>query len=177
LALRAHAHAFGATEEGHVVPSLADRVRVADTFAMSRNAENLASGPDERPPVRTRSRYSAATLDHFRNPRNVGPVHGANIEVTVGDPSDGDTMRIYARVRGGRIEAAGFHTLGCVAAIAASSVLTELLEGRTLDEALAIRNATVADALGGLSPDKLHCSVLAEDAIRRLVEQARVLAV
>lgn len=119
------------------------------------------------------SRYSAATLDHFRNPRNVGPVDGGNVEVTVGHPEDGDTMRLYARVREGRIEAAGFHTLGCVAAIAASSVLTELLTGRTLDEALSLRNAAVADALGGLSPDKLHCSVLAEEAVARLVECAR----
>jgi nitrogen fixation NifU-like protein len=82
-------------------------------------------------------------------------------------------MRLYARVRAGRIEAAGFHTLGCVAAIAASSVLTELLTGRTLDEALAIRDVAVAEALGGLSPDKIHCSVLAEEAIVRLVENAR----
>jgi len=125
--------------------------------------------------ARTFARYSSATLDHFRNPRNVGPVDGGNVEVTVGHPEDGDTMRLYARVRAGRIEAAGFHTLGCVAAIAASSVLTELLTGRTLDEARALRNTAVADALGGLSPDKLHCSVLAEEAVARLVASARAL--
>ena len=128
-----------------------------------------------RPARRAPARYSDSTLDHFRNPRNVGPVEGANVEITVGHPADGDTMRLYARVRGGRIEAAGFHTLGCVAAIAASSVLTELLSGRTLEEALVIQNTTVAAALGGLSPDKIHCSVMAEEAIHRLVECARKL--
>ncbi len=121
------------------------------------------------------ARYGPIVMDHFRNPRNVGPVAGGNVVVTVGSAADGDTLRLYARVSGGRIEAAGFHTLGCVAAIAASSVLTELLAGRTLDEAAALRDAAIAEALGGLSADKLHCSVMAEEAVRRLLESARAL--
>jgi nitrogen fixation NifU-like protein len=128
--------------------------------------------PLERGPAR----YGPIVLDHFRNPRNVGPVSGGNVVVTVGAPADGDTLRLYARVAGGRIEAAGFHALGCVAAIAASSALTEMLVGRTLEEAARLRDDDVAAALGGLSPDKVHCSVLAEEAVRRLVEQARSLA-
>jgi NifU-like protein involved in Fe-S cluster formation len=112
-------------------------------------------------------------MDHFRNPRHVGPVEGTNIEVTVGSPADGDTLRLYARVAGGRIEAAGFHTFGCVAAIAASSLLTELLTGKTLEEAGRIDNEQIAAALGGLAPDKVHCSVLAEEAVRRLLAGAR----
>jgi NifU-like protein involved in Fe-S cluster formation len=114
-------------------------------------------------------------MDHFRAPRNVGPVPGGNVDVTVGDPGDGDTLRLYARVANGRIEAAGFHTLGCVAAIAASSVLTELLAGRTLDEAATLRDTDVAAALGGLAQDKMHCSVLAERAVRELLARAREL--
>jgi len=151
------------------------RILARMTSHESASASNMT--PEDRTPHATRgaARYSDVTLDHFRNPRNVGPVEGGNVEVTVGHPEDGDTMRLYARVRAGRIEAAGFHTLGCVAAIAASSVLTELLTGRTLDEALAIRNAAVAGALGGLSPDKLHCSVLAEEAVALLVARARAL--
>jgi NifU-like protein involved in Fe-S cluster formation len=131
--------------------------------------------PDETENTAERApgRYGPVVMDHFRNPRNVGTVAGANAVVTVGSPADGDTLRLYARVAGGRIEAAGFHTLGCVAAIAASSVLTEMLAGRTLDEASAIRDADVAAALGGLSPDKVHCSVMAEEAVRALIAQAR----
>ena len=126
-------------------------------------------------PERAPSRYGPIVMDHFRNPRNVGPVAGTNVEVTVGSPADGDTLRLYARVAGGRVEAAGFHTFGCVAAIAASSLLTELLAGRTLEEAEWIRDDAVAAALGGLSADKVHCSVLAGEAVRRLVERARLL--
>ena len=121
------------------------------------------------------ARYGAIVMDHFRNPRNVGPVPGANVVVTVGSPADGDTLRLYARVVGDRVEVAGFHTLGCVAAIAASSALTEMLAGRTLAEAARIRDDDVAAALGGLSPDKMHCSVMAEEAVRRLIESARAL--
>lgn len=156
---------------------LRNRVRSPILAAIMRHESGSKHEDNEEAPREARafSRYSETTLDHFRNPRNVGPVEGGNVEVTVGHPDDGDTMRLYARVRAGRIEAAGFHTLGCVAAIAASSVLTELLTGRTFDEALALRNAAVADAMGGLAPDKLHCSVLAEDAVARLVESARAL--
>jgi nitrogen fixation NifU-like protein len=130
---------------------------------------SLESPGEGRAPLR----YGPIVMDHFRNPRNVGPVEGTNVEVTVGSPADGDTLRLYARVAGGRIEAAGFHTFGCVAAIAASSLLTELLTGKTFEEARRIDNEQIATSLGGLAPDKVHCSVLAEEAVRRLLARAR----
>lgn len=148
---------------------------------MSTVPPSKESSEDSRTPRggsgRTRAplRYGPIVLDHFRNPRNVGPVPGGNVEITVGNPSDGDTLRLYARVAAGRIEAAGFHTFGCVAAIAASSLLTELLTGRTLEEAARIGNEEIARTLGGLTPDKIHCSVLAEEAVRLLIERARQL--
>jgi nitrogen fixation NifU-like protein len=136
-------------------------------------ARDDATPLDEAVGGRASLRYGPVVMDHFRNPRNVGPVPGGNVEITVGSPADGDTLRLYARVTGGRVEAAGFHTFGCVAAIAASSVLTELLSGRTLEEAGRLGDADVAAALGGLTADKVHCSVLAAEAVRRLLEAAR----
>ncbi len=141
--------------------------------AESRPPDDDPTPLDEPAGARASLRYGPIVMDHFRNPRNVGPVAGTNVEITVGSPADGDTLRLYARVAGGRVEAAGFHTFGCVAAIAASSLLTELLSGRTLEEVERIGDAEVAAGLGGLAPDKVHCSVLAGEAVRRLVEAAR----
>lgn len=110
-------------------------------------------------------RYTALVEEHFLHPRNVGPMDDAT---TVGDatnPVCGDRLRLYLRVRDGCIEDARFLAEGCPAAIAASSVTTVLLQGRTLDEARALTDADVEDALGGLPPGKRHCSVLAEEAI------------
>ncbi|MBI4576563.1 MAG: iron-sulfur cluster assembly scaffold protein [Planctomycetes bacterium] len=104
-------------------------------------------------------------MDHFRNPRNVGEVPGAEAVGEVTNPVCGDFMRLSLRVRDGVILEARFKTFGCPAAIASSSMLTEMLAGRSLEEARRITNDDVARALGGLPPQKVHCSVLAEDTL------------
>jgi nitrogen fixation NifU-like protein len=109
-------------------------------------------------------------MDHFLNPRNVGDLPGADGVGEVGAVSCGDVMRISIRVRDGRIAEARFRTFGCGTAIAASSMATELIQGRTVDEALKFSNAEVANALGGLPAAKSHCPVLAEEAVRAAVE-------
>jgi nitrogen fixation protein NifU and related proteins len=114
--------------------------------------------------------YSAAVLDHFRNPRNCGEIPDAEAVGEAVNPACGDRMRISLRIEGKRIEAARFKAFGCIAAIAASSKLTEMLTGRTLDEAKALTNREVADALGGLPEGKTGCSVLAEQGLRAALE-------
>jgi len=109
--------------------------------------------------------YGPLVLEHYDHPRNVGEAPGENAVATVTSEGCGDRLRLSLRVEGGRVRAARFRTLGCVAAIAASSMTTELLCGRTLAEARTITDRQVAEALGGLPPGKEHCSVLAERAI------------
>jgi nitrogen fixation NifU-like protein len=114
--------------------------------------------------------YSAAVLDHFRNPRNCGEIPDAEAIGEAVNPACGDRMRIYLKIEGGRIVAARFKTFGCIAAIASSSRLTEMLAGRTLEEARALTNREVAEALGGLPEAKQACSVLAEQGLRQALE-------
>ncbi len=111
--------------------------------------------------------YSEQVLDHFRNPRNMGEIEDADGVGDVGNPQCGDMMRITIKVdEGGEtISDIAFKTFGCGAAIASSSIVTELVKGKTLTEALAVSNKTVVEELGGLPPVKLHCSVLAEQGI------------
>ena len=104
--------------------------------------------------------------DHFENPRNVGALEQADAEAEVSNPVCGDTMRLYLRIDDGRIVEAKFQTQGCPPAIAAGSIMTELLIGRTLEEAGELKRDEVRDALGGLPPQKMHSSVLTEDAIK-----------
>ena len=117
--------------------------------------------------------YNPTVIDHFRNPRNVGILPDPDGEGYAENSACGDATTLYLRVTDGRIAEARFRTFGCAAAIAASSALTEMLKGRSVDEALRIRKEDVAEALGGLPPTKLHCSVLAEDAVRAAVDDYR----
>ncbi|MEW6359519.1 MAG: Fe-S cluster assembly scaffold protein NifU [Planctomycetota bacterium] len=116
------------------------------------------------------SAYSAKVMEHFQNPRNVGQIEDADGVGNVGNPVCGDIMRLYIKVENGVITDAKFQTLGCGAAIASSSVLTELVRGKTVQEALKLRNDDVVKALGGLPDVKMHCSVLAEQALRKAIE-------
>ncbi len=114
--------------------------------------------------------YTDKVMDHFTNPRNVGEIQDADGVGLVGNPICGDVMKITIKVEGGRIKDAKFKTFGCGAAIAVSSMVTELVLGKTLEEALEISNKAVADALGGLPPKKMHCSNLGADALRKAIE-------
>ncbi len=114
--------------------------------------------------------YSDKVMDHFANPRNVGEIVDASGVGDVGNPVCGDIMRMFIKVEGDRIVDAKFKTFGCGAAIATSSMVTELVKGKTVKEALGISNHAVAEALGGLPPKKLHCSVLAEQALRSAID-------
>jgi len=114
--------------------------------------------------------YSEKVMEHFRNPRNVGSIENPDGVGQVGNPVCGDIMRLEIKVKDGRIEDVKFKTFGCGAAIATSSMVTELVKGKTLDEALAISNKTVAEALEGLPPVKMHCSNLAADALHKAIE-------
>ena len=114
--------------------------------------------------------YSEKVMDHFTNPRNVGDLPDANGVGTVGNAKCGDIMRMYLKVENGVIVDVKFKTFGCGAAIATSSMATEMVKGKTLKEALALTNTAVAEALDGLPPVKIHCSLLAEEAIHAAVE-------
>ncbi|MBI4745124.1 MAG: Fe-S cluster assembly scaffold protein NifU [Deltaproteobacteria bacterium] len=117
--------------------------------------------------------YSEKVMDHFRNPRNMGEMENPDGVGKVGNPVCGDMMELYIKVENDIITDVKFMTFGCGAAIATSSMVTELVKGKTLDEALKISNATVAEALDGLPPVKMHCSVLAEDALKAAMEDYR----
>ena len=114
--------------------------------------------------------YSEKVMDHFENPRNVGEIEDANGVGTVGNAKCGDIMRMFLKVEDGIIQDVKFKTFGCGAAIATSSMATEMVKGKTLKEALALTNKAVAEALDGLPPVKMHCSLLAEEAIHAAVE-------
>ncbi len=117
--------------------------------------------------------YSSIVLDHFNNPRNMGEMDNPDGVGEATNPVCGDTMRLFIKVGENRIIDAKFLTFGCAAAIASSSITTEMIRGKTLEEVLAISNRTVAEALGGLPPTKIHCSVLAEDALNAAVSDYR----
>ena len=105
-------------------------------------------------------------MDHFTNPRNVGEIEDANGVGEVGNAKCGDIMKMYLKIENGVIEDVKFKTFGCGAAIATSSMATEMIKGKTVDEALKLTNSAVVEALEGLPPVKIHCSVLAEQAIK-----------
>jgi nitrogen fixation NifU-like protein len=114
--------------------------------------------------------YTDKVLDHFRNPRNVGEIPDADGVGTVGNPVCGDLMSIYIKVKDNRIEDIKFKTFGCGAAIATSSMITELAKGKTLDEAMKISRGDVASSLDGLPPIKMHCSNLAADGLHAAIQ-------
>lgn len=114
--------------------------------------------------------YSEKVMDHFTNPRNVGEIPDADGIGEVGNAKCGDIMKIYLKINGDIIEDVKFETFGCASAIASSSMATEMIKGKSLSEALEVTNRQVVDALDGLPPHKLHCSVLAEEAIKFAVK-------
>lgn len=114
--------------------------------------------------------YSEKVMEHFKDPHNVGEIKDANGIGKVGNAVCGDIMNLYIKVENNVITDAKFKTFGCGAAIATSSMVTDLVKGKTVDEALKISNRAVAEALGGLPPIKMHCSVLAESALRSAIE-------
>ena len=117
--------------------------------------------------------YSEKVMDHFMNPRNQGEIENPDGVGEVGNPKCGDIMKIFLRVRDDRIEDVKFQTFGCGAAVATSSMATELVKGKTLEEAWDLSNKAVAEALGGLPPVKMHCSVLAEEGIHKAINDYR----
>lgn len=117
--------------------------------------------------------YSQKVMDHFMNPRNVGEIPDADGIGMEGNPTCGDAMQIFIKVENDRIVDAKFKTFGCGAAIAVSSMITEMIKGKTIDEALQISKETVAQELGGLPPQKMHCSNLGADALRKAIEDYR----
>jgi len=114
--------------------------------------------------------YSDKVIEHFMHPRNVGKIEDADGVGKVGNPVCGDVMWIYIKVKDGKIVDCRFETFGCAAAIASSSVTTEMIKGKTIEEALKITNKAVAEALGGRPPQKMHCSLLAEQGIKAAIE-------
>ena len=114
--------------------------------------------------------YSEKVMDHFRNPRNVGKMDDADGVGEVGNAKCGDIMKIYIKVDDNIITDVKFNTFGCGSAIASSSMATEMIKGRSIDEALTLSNRAVVEALDGLPPHKVHCSVLAEEAVRAAVK-------
>lgn len=117
-----------------------------------------------------KSQYSEKVMEHFRNPRNVGEIENPDGIGHVGNPVCGDIMELYIKVDKDIISDAKFKTFGCGAAIATSSMVTEMVKGKTIKEALKISNRTVAEALGGLPSVKMHCSVLAEEALKSAID-------
>jgi nitrogen fixation NifU-like protein len=116
------------------------------------------------------SQYSEKVMDHFKNPRNVGEIENPDGIGHVGNPVCGDIMELYIKVKDGIIVDAKFKTFGCGAAIATSSMVTEIVKGKSIEDALKISNKTVAEALDGLPAVKMHCSVLAEEALKSAID-------
>jgi len=117
--------------------------------------------------------YTEKVMEHFKNPKNMGEMPDADGVGEVGNPSCGDVMKVFIKVKDNRISDIKFQTFGCVAAVATSSMVTELAKGKTLDEAMKLTRADVAESLGGLPPIKLHCSNLAADALHEAVKDYR----
>ena len=117
--------------------------------------------------------YGEKVMDHFLHPRNVGEIPGASGVGNVGNPICGDVMRMYLKIKDNAIVDVKFKTFGCGAAISTSSMVTEMVKGKTVEEALKVTNKMVAEALGGLPPVKLHCSVLAEEALKAAIDDYR----
>ncbi|MDD1724741.1 MAG: Fe-S cluster assembly scaffold protein NifU [Methanospirillum sp.] len=118
--------------------------------------------------------YSEKVMDHFMNPRNQGEITDADGVGEVGNPTCGDIMRIFLSVKENIITDVKFQTFGCGAAVASSSMATELIKGKTLEEAWEVSNKAVAEALEGLPPIKMHCSVLAEEGIHKAINDYRI---
>ena len=116
------------------------------------------------------SEYNKNVLDHFKNPRNMGKMKNPDAEATVGNPTCGDVMKIMLKIEDDKIKDIKFQTMGCVAAIATSSVTTELAKGEKLEEAEKITKSDVVEALGQLPPIKIHCSNLAVDALKMAIK-------
>lgn len=114
--------------------------------------------------------YSEKVMEHFRNPRNVGVIENADGVGEVGNAKCGDIMKIYLKIENDIVTDVKFETFGCGSAIASSSMATEMIRGRSIEEALGLTNQAVTEALGGLPPHKVHCSVLAEEAVRAAVK-------
>lgn len=114
--------------------------------------------------------YSEKVMEHFRNPRNVGVIENADGVGEVGNARCGDIMKIYLKIENDIVTDVKFETFGCGSAIASSSMATEMIRGRSIEEALRLTNQAVTEALGGLPPHKVHCSVLAEEAVRAAVK-------
>ena len=114
--------------------------------------------------------YTETVMDHFMHPRNVGEIENADGVGQVGNAKCGDIMKMYLKIKDNKIDDVKFETFGCGSAIASSSIATEMIKGKTIDEALKITNKDVVDALGGLPAYKLHCSVLAEESIKAAVK-------
>lgn len=114
--------------------------------------------------------YSEKVMEHFRNPRNVGVIENADGVGEVGNARCGDIMKIYLKIENNIVTDVKFETFGCGSAIASSSMATEMIRGRSIEEALGLTNQAVTEALGGLPPHKVHCSVLAEEAVRAAVK-------
>lgn len=114
--------------------------------------------------------YSEKVMDHFMNPRNVGKMDDADGVGEVGNAKCGDIMKVYIKVENGILVDVKFNTFGCASAIATSSMATEMIKGKSIEEALELTNKAVAEALDGLPPVKMHCSVLAEEAIKAAIE-------
>ena len=114
--------------------------------------------------------YTDTVMDHFQHPRNVGSIENADGIGEVGNAKCGDIMKMYLKIQDNVITDVKFETFGCGSAIASSSMATEMIKGKTVDEALAVTNKQVVDALGGLPAHKLHCSVLAEEAIKSAIK-------
>ena len=117
--------------------------------------------------------YTEKVMDHFRNPRNMGEIKDADGFGKVGNPKCGDVMAVYIKVKDNKIVDIKFKTFGCTAAIATSSILTEIVKGKTIDEALKVTRDDVANELGGLPAIKMHCSNLAADALREAIKDYR----
>lgn len=118
--------------------------------------------------------YSDKVMDHFKNPRNVGEIENANGIGEVGNPKCGDIMKIFLKVEDNVVKDVKFMTYGCGSAIASSSMATELIKGKSLEDAWELTNKAVAEALDGLPPVKMHCSVLAEEAIHKAINDYRI---
>ena len=114
--------------------------------------------------------YNEKVMDYFYNPRNAGELEDANAVGEVGNAQCGDIMQVFLKIEDDIIEDVSFRTFGCGAAIATSSIATEMIKGKTIDEALALSNKDVIEELGGLPPAKIHCSVLAEEAIKEAIK-------